>query len=45
MFNAKLYDFQTTHEENQLHKCADHEEMILCAPTGSGKTVLVCKFH
>lgn len=44
MFNAKLYDFQTTHEENLLHKCADHEEMILCAPTGSGKTVLVCKF-
>ncbi|MBN3032330.1 DEAD/DEAH box helicase [Ruthenibacterium lactatiformans] len=44
MFNAKLYDFQTAHEENLLHKCADHEEMILCAPTGSGKTVLVCKF-
>lgn len=44
MFNAKLYDFQTKHEENLLNKCADHEEMILCAPTGSGKTVLVCKF-
>ena len=44
MFNAKLYDFQTAHEENLLHKCAAHEEMILCAPTGSGKTVLVCKF-
>lgn len=44
MFNAKLYDFQTAHEENLLQKCADHEEMILCAPTGSGKTVLVCKF-
>ena len=44
MFNAKLYDFQITHEENLLHKCADHEEMILCASTGSGKTVLVCKF-
>lgn len=44
MFNAKLYDFQAQHEENLLNKCADHEEMILCAPTGSGKTVLVCKF-
>ena len=44
MFNAKLYDFQTKHEESLLNKCADHEEMILCAPTGSGKTVLVCKF-
>ena len=44
MFNAKLYDFQAKHEENLLHKCADHDEMVLCAPTGSGKTVLVCKF-
>lgn len=44
MFNAKLYDFQTIHEENLLSKCADYEEMVLCAPTGSGKTVLVCKF-
>ena len=44
MFNAKLYDFQAKHEENLLNKCADHEEMVLCAPTGSGKTVLVCKF-
>ena len=44
MFNAKLYDFQARHEANLLKKCADHKEMILCAPTGSGKTVLVCKF-
>lgn len=44
MFNAKLYDFQMIHEENLLSKCADYEEMVLCAPTGSGKTVLVCKF-
>lgn len=44
MFLAKLYGFQEKHEENLLNKCADHEEMILCAPTGSGKTVLVCKF-
>lgn len=44
MFLAELYNFQTKHEENLLKKCADHEEMVLCAPTGSGKTVLVCKF-
>ena len=44
MFNAKLYDFQAKHEENLLNKCADHGEIILCAPTGSGKTVLACKF-
>lgn len=44
MFLAKLYDFQTKHEENLLKKCADHEEIVLSAPTGAGKTVLVCKF-
>ena len=44
MFNVTLYDFQTTHEENLLHKCADHKEMVLYAPTGSGKTVMVSKF-
>ena len=44
MFNAKLYDFQKTHEENLLRACADNKELVLSAPTGSGKTVLVCKF-
>lgn len=44
MFNATLYDFQTKHEESLLHKCADHKEMVLYAPTGSGKTVIVSKF-
>ena len=44
MFNGKLFNFQTIHEENLLSKCADHEEMVLYAPTGSGKTVMVCKF-
>ena len=41
MFIAHLYPFQTKHEENLLHKCADHDEMVLSAPTGSGKTSLV----
>ena len=44
MFNAKLYDFQKIHEENLLKACANHKELVLSAPTGSGKTVLVCKF-
>ncbi|EOU1503417.1 DEAD/DEAH box helicase family protein [Clostridium perfringens] len=44
MFNGKLLGFQTNHQENLLKKCADHEEMVLYAPTGSGKTVMVCKF-
>lgn len=44
MFTAKLFDFQTKHEENLLEKCAEHEEIVLSAPTGAGKTVLVSKF-
>ena len=44
MFNAKLFEFQQNHEENLLAKCADHEELVLSAPTGAGKTVLVSKF-
>ena len=44
MFTANLFDFQTKHEESLLAKCADHEELVLSAPTGAGKTVLVSKF-
>lgn len=44
MFNAKLNEFQTKHEESLLRKCADHQELVLCAPTGAGKTVMVSKF-
>lgn len=44
MFKIDLLDFQDKHEENLLKKCADHEEMVLYAPTGSGKTVIACKF-
>jgi len=44
MFLGKLHSFQSLHEENLLQKCADNLEMILSAPTGSGKTVLACNF-
>ena len=44
MFIVKLFDFQTKHKESLLAKCADHEELVLSAPTGVGKTVLVSKF-
>lgn len=44
MFNGKIIKFQTTHEEKLLLKSADHEEMVLYAPTGSGKTVIACRF-
>ena len=44
MFKVDLYDFQNEHEENLLKKCAEHEEVVLYAPTGSGKTVIACKF-
>ena len=44
MFKAELYEFQEKHKENLLKKCADNFEMVLSAPTGSGKTVLACKF-
>lgn len=44
MFKASLYKFQVQHEESLLNKCADNDEIVLYAPTGSGKTVLSCKF-
>ena len=44
MFKKDLYKFQEEHEENLLRKCADNEEIVLYAPTGSGKTVIACKF-
>ena len=44
MFTKRLFRFQEMHEENLLKKCADNNQMILSAPTGSGKTVLASKF-
>lgn len=44
MFLGDIIDFQTKHNDSLMRKCADHEEVVLCAPTGSGKTVLVCRF-
>lgn len=44
MFLGDKIAFQTKHEDGLLKKCADHEEVILYAPTGSGKTVLVSRF-
>lgn len=44
MFLGDIVDFQTTHVESLLKNCADHEEVVLCAPTGSGKTVIASRF-
>ena len=44
MFTGNIIDFQTKHTDGLLKKCADYEEVVLYAATGSGKTVLVCRF-
>ncbi len=41
---SKEYAFQENCVNNLLHKCADHEEIVLSAPTGSGKTVIASRF-
>lgn len=44
MFTGELIQFQTEHVDSLLRKCAEHEEVVLYAPTGSGKTVMVSRF-
>ena len=44
MFTGEIIKFQTEHEDSLLRKCAEHDEVVLYAPTGSGKTVLVSRF-
>lgn len=41
---SREYTFQENCVNNLLHKCADHEEIVLSAPTGSGKTVIASWF-
>ena len=44
MFNGSLLYFQSVHENSLLLACKSNAKLILQAPTGSGKTVLVTKF-
>lgn len=44
MFNGKLELFQLIHEKNLIDACKTNTKLVLDAPTGSGKTVLVTKF-
>lgn len=41
---SRNYPFQEICVNHLLHKCADHEEIVLSAPTGSGKTVIASWF-
>lgn len=45
MFIGNLKKFQEKHEINLLDKLDDgYKDVVLQAPTGSGKTVMMCKF-
>lgn len=44
MFNGDLIHFQSVHENSLLQACKSNKKLVLQAPTGSGKTVLVTKF-
>lgn len=44
MFTETLFEFQNNHETKLLEACKDYKELVLSAPTGTGKTVLACKF-
>lgn len=44
MFNGKLLPFQEEHKNGLLAACKSNKKLVLQAPTGSGKTVLVTSF-
>ncbi len=44
MFVYDLFPFQKQHEENMLNACKTNKQIVLFAPTGSGKTVIASKF-
>ena len=39
-----MYRFQDIHKSNLLTACSSYRDLVLSAPTGSGKTVLTCSF-
>ena len=44
MFLKALLNFQDEHVNNLLEKYADYNDIVLFAPTGSGKTIMASKF-
>lgn len=45
MFKGKLKQFQEKHVKNIIDNIDEnYHELLLDAPTGSGKTVMMCKF-
>lgn len=44
MFLKTLLKFQEKHVNNLLEKYAEHNDIVLFSPTGSGKTVMASKF-
>ena len=44
MFLKTLLNFQDKHVTNLLEKFADYKDIVLFAPTGSGKTIMASKF-
>ena len=44
MFLKTLLTFQEEHVKNLLEKYADYKDIVLFAPTGSGKTIMASKF-
>ncbi len=44
MFLKTLLNFQDEHVNNLLEKYTDYKDVVLHAPTGSGKTIMTSKF-